>query len=65
MMGKFSTVAGKPTASKGQGVYWYYPAVTCAYGRPKRLPHGGRHETRGKAKAEARRIIKAQEEGEV
>jgi len=31
--------------------------VTTEYGRPKRLPHGDRHETRGKAKAEAKRLI--------
>ena len=46
---------GMPTAvSDGN---WYYPAVTCAYGRPMRLPDGNRHETRGKAKAEAQRMI--------
>lgn len=49
--------AGLPTATKDSGAEWYYPAVTCEYGRPKRLPHGDRHETRGKAKAQAKRII--------
>ena len=49
--------AGLPTATKDTGAEWYYPAVTCEYGRPKRLPHGDRHETRGKAKAQARRMI--------
>ena len=48
---------GMPTATKEPGAEWYYPAVTCAYGRPMRLPDGNRHETRGKAKAEARRIL--------
>ena len=48
---------GMPTAVKESGAEWYYPAVTCAYGRPMRLPDGNRHETRGKAKAEARRMI--------
>jgi len=57
VMSKFGAVPGKPTATKDRGAEWYYPAVTCAFGRPRRLPHGNRHETRGKAKAEAKRMI--------
>jgi hypothetical protein len=57
-MGNFAAVAGMPTATKDSGAEWYYPAVTCEFGRPRRLPHGDRHETRGKAKAEAKRMIK-------
>jgi len=56
-MTSFPAKAGLPTASKDSGAEWYYPAVTCEYGRPKRLPHGIRHETRGKAKAEAKRML--------
>ena len=58
-MSKFPQKAGRPTASKDSGAEWYWPAVTCEYGRPKRLPHGSRHDTRGKAKAEAKRMIDA------
>ena len=56
-MGDFPAVAGKPTATKDRGAEWFYPAVTCEFGRPMRLPHGNRHETCGKAKAEAKRMI--------
>jgi hypothetical protein len=56
-MSEFTDVAGRPTAAKDSGAEWYYPAVTCEFGRPRRLPHGNRHETRGKAKAEAKRMI--------
>jgi hypothetical protein len=57
-MSRYPQKAGIPTATKQSGAEWYYPAVTCEYGRPRRLPHGDRHETRGKAKAEAARLIK-------
>ena len=56
-MRNFLASAGKPTATKDRGSEWYYPAVTCEFGAPKRLPHGNRHETRGKAKGEAKRMI--------
>jgi hypothetical protein len=56
-MSRYPAKAGQPTATKERGAEWYYPAVTTEYGRPKRLPHGNRHETRGKAKAEAKRLI--------
>tara|TARA_R110000824_G_scaffold4307_5_gene20634 strand:- start:1403 stop:1591 length:189 start_codon:yes stop_codon:yes gene_type:complete len=56
-MSKYEAKPGLPTAVKDRGAEWYYPAVTCEFGPPKRLPHGERHETRGKAKAEAKRII--------
>lgn len=32
--------AGKPTAVKGRGTEFYYPAITTNFGRPKALPHG-------------------------
>jgi len=54
---KYPAKSGQPTASKDRGAEWYWPAVTVEFGRPKRLPHGGRHETRGKAKSEATRMI--------
>lgn len=50
----------EPTAVKDRGAEWYYPAVKTAYG-PKRLPHGARQETRGKAIAEAKRMIREAE----
>ena len=56
-MGLHSDSGGEPTATKDRGAEWYYPAVTSEFGRPKRLPHGNRHETRGKAKAEAKRMM--------
>lgn len=58
-MSMYPAKAGKPTATKDRGTEWYWPAVTCEYGKPKRLPHGDRHETRGKAKAQAKRMIEA------
>ena len=63
MMDDFGAVAGKPTATKATGVEWYYPAVTCEFGRPKRLPHGNRHETRGKAKRMIDEALKEQKDG--
>lgn len=59
---RYGAKAGMPTATKDSGAEWYYPAVTCEFGRPKRLPHGERYETRYKAKAAAKRMIKAAQE---
>ena len=58
-MARYPAKAGMPTATKSWGAEWYYPAVTCAFGRPEMLRGGSRHETRGKAKAEAKRLIEA------
>ena len=60
MMGKWPEEGGKPTASKMQGAAWYYPAVTVAYGRPRRID-GERFETRGQAIKAARAILKERE----
>ena len=54
---KHPAKAGLPTATKASGAEWYYPAVTVEFGRPRALPHGDRHETRGKAKAQAKRLL--------
>jgi len=56
-MVRYGAVAGQPTATKASGAEWYYPAITREFGRPERLIGGDKFETRGKAKAEARRII--------
>jgi hypothetical protein len=61
-MERYGAKAGMPTAKKISGTEWYYPAVTCEFGRPKQLPHGERCETRGKAKASAARMIKEAKE---
>lgn len=58
-MGQYPAKEGNPTATKDSGAEWYYPAVTTAFGRPKRIPGGDRYETRGKAKAAAKRMIKS------
>jgi hypothetical protein len=61
-MEKYGAKEGVPTATKDSGTEWYYPAVTCKFGRPHRLPNGERCETRGKAKAMATRMIKKEDD---
>lgn len=61
---KYPAKPGLPTAIKARGAEWYYPAVTCEYGRPAKLIDGQMHATRGKAKAEAARLLKSASEKE-
>ena len=58
-MTEYGAVPNKPTAKKVRDEEFYYPAITRAFGRPKALTYSTKYETRSKAKAAAKRILKA------